>query len=128
MGLPVTSLPPKPPIKPPNSNAPAIGPPPNPPRAGGPCAPTISAAPVNSIATIPEPINFLLTVLPPQKNICKNFRFPKQLLNQFHAARPTILAHQNVRKDQVFIRRLGDGVAQLRQGSPRQLHSHNHAR
>src|ERR1700722_882299 len=139
IGFPVTTLPPKPPINPPNSNMPAIGPPipwprpPNGPEAGGPCALTIMAAPASIIAAIPAPIVTLLTDLPPNtsrtittipiaNDSCTH------LLNQLHAARPAIFAHQDVGEDQIFIRSFRDWIAELRQRRPGQLDAHNHPR
>src|ERR1700674_291374 len=76
IGFPVTTLPPKPPISPPNSNMPAIGPPgpgpsplPKRPEGGGPCAPTTSATPANNIAAIPAPNIALFNSKPPQNKL-----------------------------------------------------------
>src|SRR5271165_4437328 len=106
-GLPVTTLPPKPPTRPPNSIIPGMGPsgpgprpPPNPPGGGGPCAATITAEPANSNAINPAPNIFLFTALPPQ-TIAQELSFAHKpnLLNQLHSTRPAILAHQNIRQN-----------------------------
>src|SRR5579872_6467039 len=139
-GFPVTTLPPNPPINPPNSNMPAIGPPgplpPNPP-GGGPCAFTTRAAPANSIAPIPAPSMTFLTDYPPRNVSPKPVFGPcprphttvtEKLLDQLHPARPTIFPDQNIRQNQVFIRRLGYRVAELSERGSRQLDAHDHSR
>src|SRR5580704_6865995 len=139
IGFPVTTLPPKPPISPPNSNPPAIGPPipwprpPNGPEAGGPCALTIMAAPTSNITAMPAPIVTLLTDLPPETSRAittfLTLNHPcTRLLNQLHPARPAIFTHQNVGEDQIFIGSFCDRIAQLRQRRPGQLDAHNHPR
>src|SRR5580692_13195566 len=104
-GFPVTVLPPKLPLRPPNSNMPAIGPPgpgprpPKPPGPGGPCALTTIATPASNNVPIPTPTIAFLTTLS-SKLILQVLRPPASfyqiclLLNQLDPARPAILTHQ----------------------------------